>query len=59
MSAGTNIENAQGAGHPGNPFVTPTGQIVVLDFGLSKELPEGFGLACYLPEPGLSDLGNS
>ncbi|MCS5635768.1 MAG: AarF/UbiB family protein, partial [Myxococcota bacterium] len=33
--------------HPGNLFVTPSGQIVVLDFGLSKELPEGFGLGIF------------
>ncbi len=33
--------------HPGNLFVTPTGEIVVLDFGLSKELPEGFGLGLF------------
>ena len=33
--------------HPGNLFVTPSGEIVVLDFGLSKELPEGFGLGLF------------
>jgi predicted unusual protein kinase regulating ubiquinone biosynthesis (AarF/ABC1/UbiB family) len=33
--------------HPGNLFVTPAGQVVVLDFGLSKELPEGFGLGLF------------
>jgi ubiquinone biosynthesis protein len=33
--------------HPGNLFVTREGQIVVLDFGLSKELPEGFGLGLF------------
>jgi predicted unusual protein kinase regulating ubiquinone biosynthesis (AarF/ABC1/UbiB family) len=33
--------------HPGNLFVSPKGQIVVLDFGLSKELPEGFGLGLF------------
>jgi ubiquinone biosynthesis protein len=33
--------------HPGNIFVRPGGQIVILDFGLSKELPEGFGLGLF------------
>lgn len=33
--------------HPGNLFVTGDGKIVVLDFGLSKELPEGFGLGLF------------
>ncbi len=33
--------------HPGNLFVTPEGQVIVIDFGLSKELPEGFGLGLF------------
>jgi predicted unusual protein kinase regulating ubiquinone biosynthesis (AarF/ABC1/UbiB family) len=33
--------------HPGNLFVRPDGQIVVLDFGLAKELPDGFGLGLF------------
>ncbi|MFT5441948.1 MAG: putative unusual protein kinase regulating ubiquinone biosynthesis (AarF/ABC1/UbiB family) [Myxococcota bacterium] len=33
--------------HPGNLFVTSDGQIIVLDFGLSKDLPEGFGLGLF------------
>ncbi len=33
--------------HPGNLFVRPDGAIVVIDFGLSKELPEGFGLGLF------------
>ena len=33
--------------HPGNLFVQPDGKVVVLDFGLSKELPEGFGLGLF------------
>ncbi len=33
--------------HPGNLFVRPDGRIVVLDYGLSKELPDGFGLGLF------------
>jgi aarF domain-containing kinase len=33
--------------HPGNMFVRPDRKIVLLDFGLSKELPQGFGLGLF------------
>lgn len=33
--------------HPGNLFVRPNRDIVVLDYGLSKALPEGFGLGLF------------
>jgi predicted unusual protein kinase regulating ubiquinone biosynthesis (AarF/ABC1/UbiB family) len=33
--------------HPGNLFVRPDGSLVVLDYGLSKELPDGFGLGLF------------
>jgi predicted unusual protein kinase regulating ubiquinone biosynthesis (AarF/ABC1/UbiB family) len=33
--------------HPGNMFVRPGPQLVLLDFGLSKELPKGFGLGLF------------
>jgi len=33
--------------HPGNIFVRPNGQIVLMDFGLCKELPDGFGMGLF------------
>jgi predicted unusual protein kinase regulating ubiquinone biosynthesis (AarF/ABC1/UbiB family) len=33
--------------HPGNLMATEKGEIIVLDFGLSKELPDGFGLGLF------------
>ena len=33
--------------HPGNLMVKPNRDIVVLDFGLCKELPEGFGMGLF------------
>ena len=33
--------------HPGNLMVQPNRDIVVLDYGLSKELPEGFGMGLF------------
>jgi predicted unusual protein kinase regulating ubiquinone biosynthesis (AarF/ABC1/UbiB family) len=33
--------------HPGNLMVTPDGRLIVLDFGLSKELPDGYGLGLF------------
>ncbi len=33
--------------HPGNIMVRPNGDIVLLDYGLSKALPEGFGMGLF------------
>lgn len=33
--------------HPGNLMVTPDRRLILLDFGLSKELPEGYGLGLF------------
>lgn len=33
--------------HPGNLMVRPTGEIIVIDYGLSKELPKGFGMGLF------------
>jgi predicted unusual protein kinase regulating ubiquinone biosynthesis (AarF/ABC1/UbiB family) len=33
--------------HPGNLMVTPDKKLILLDFGLSKELPEGYGLGLF------------
>lgn len=33
--------------HPGNLMVQPNRDIVVLDYGLSKELPDGFGMGLF------------
>lgn len=33
--------------HPGNLMVTPEGRLIVLDFGLSKQLPDGYGLGLF------------
>jgi len=33
--------------HPGNLMVTRDRQLILLDFGLSKELPEGYGLGLF------------
>jgi len=33
--------------HPGNLMVTPDKKLILLDFGLAKELPEGYGLGLF------------
>jgi predicted unusual protein kinase regulating ubiquinone biosynthesis (AarF/ABC1/UbiB family) len=33
--------------HPGNIFIQPGPRFVILDYGLSKQLPEGFGLGLF------------
>jgi predicted unusual protein kinase regulating ubiquinone biosynthesis (AarF/ABC1/UbiB family) len=33
--------------HPGNIFIRPGPEFVLLDFGLAKELPKGFGLGLF------------
>ncbi len=33
--------------HPGNLMITPQRELILLDFGLSKELPEGYGLGLF------------
>jgi ubiquinone biosynthesis protein len=33
--------------HPGNLMVTSDRELIILDFGLSKELPEGYGLGLF------------
>jgi ubiquinone biosynthesis protein len=33
--------------HPGNLMVTKDRELILLDFGLSKELPEGYGLGLF------------
>ena len=33
--------------HPGNLMVGPSGDIIVIDYGLSKKLPEGFGMGLF------------
>ena len=33
--------------HPGNLFVAADGEITLLDFGLAKDLPDGFGLGLF------------
>jgi predicted unusual protein kinase regulating ubiquinone biosynthesis (AarF/ABC1/UbiB family) len=33
--------------HPGNIFIQPGPRFVILDFGLSKQLPKGFGMGLF------------
>ena len=33
--------------HPGNLMVRPSGDIIVIDYGLSKHLPRGFGMGLF------------
>ncbi len=33
--------------HPGNIFIRPGPEFILLDFGLAKELPKGFGLGLF------------
>ncbi len=33
--------------HPGNIFIQPGPRLVILDFGLAKELPKGFGMGLF------------
>lgn len=33
--------------HPGNLMIRPDGEIILLDYGLCKELPDGFGMGLF------------